>query len=34
MAEFKLSYSARDIDKKLGEIDKLTNLIGDTPVAD
>lgn len=34
MAEFKLSYSARDIDKKLGEIDKLTNLIGDAPVAD
>lgn len=34
MAEFRLSYSAQDIDKKLGEIDKINSLIGDTPVAE
>ena len=34
MAEFKLSYTAQDIDKKLNDIEKLNSLVGDTPVVE
>lgn len=34
MPEFKLSFTAKDIDKKLTEIETLKNLVGETPISE
>lgn len=34
MSEFKLSYTAKEIDKKLTDIETLKNLVGETPISE